>query len=703
MSRAAQISTALFVAAAVLVAVRFGSGGRAAPEPSASLSAEASATEGGAETRRIPLELARSEEPVAEPAHVEPTLAAPTAERTSLADDRPRIAGRVRVAGGLADDAVRVVAEVQLGAGEPTARASASVAGDGAFVLVLPLGARSAQLELEAETLALAEAPWVLAGATGVELVAQRLARLELEVVPPAGVVADPARLESVRVGLHVTPGSGLDRRRQKEDTLATHALDARGRCVIGSVPLEIVLWLEVTHPFGPSWSERLAPFAAGEVRALRVELETGFTVAGRVVDEAGQPVAGVRVRAREVQGAADSGTVLGVSSGQPTTDAEGAFRFESLARRPWQLSASGSAIVSSETRTLDGSADVLDLVLRAERGAVLTGTVTWAGGEPVQRGEVRLTWAGRSRGASFRRGRFELRAPPGAYALEIHAVEGERRGSARAEVVADGTPLHFVLEELPTRALRGVVVDVHGQPVAGYRVWWSGGRDSGSETRREEDGSFVLTALPPGELELTLSAPGHFTLVERVDPDIGTGAPLRFVLQPACVVRGSVQDERGLVVPGATVVFSVEGRVMCGSGSDGRFELQGHREEFPLYAMMSGYVSGAPVAVELRPGGEVQDVVLRLERAGNLAGRVLDAQGRALEGAQVHIVPLAEVQEFAFLPRARTDFEGRFLLVDVPPRSLRVVVSDSSGASASADVTVRAGETSEVELRVGL
>jgi hypothetical protein len=300
MSRSVQIGSVVLVVALALALVRLVGAGRgerqAAPgveerapslEPSPELAAELVAPPPSGEAERALDGLDSRDQP--------------RGERTALLDARPSLGGRVVMAkGGLLPEPVRVVAEVHREEGLATERASASVAADGSFTLFLPAAVRAVWLDIEAASLALAETPAARPGDKNVVLVAHRLARIELEAVLPPEVAWDAAALAEVRAGLHGTPGHGLDRRRRPEDTLETLAFDARGRCSFARVPIEVELWLDVTSPFGPAWAERLDPFAEGETRSLRAELATGIHVAGRVLDQHGEPVAGVRVMARE-------------------------------------------------------------------------------------------------------------------------------------------------------------------------------------------------------------------------------------------------------------------------------------------------------------------------------------------------------------------------------------------------------------------
>jgi hypothetical protein len=85
------------------------------------------------------------------------------------------------------------------------------------------------------------------------------------------------------------------------------------------------------------------------------------------------------------------------------------------------------------------------------------------------------------------------------------------------------------------------------------------------------------------------------------------------------------------------------------------------------------------------------------------LVGRVLDHGGGAIGGVMVYAHPTEMGRDALALTLpalVHTDSEGRFLISDVPVGLQRVVASVAQQVRASVEATVRAGETTEVELR---
>ncbi|MBX3469628.1 MAG: carboxypeptidase regulatory-like domain-containing protein [Planctomycetes bacterium] len=257
---------------------------------------------------------------------------------------------------------------------------------------------------------------------------------------------------------------------------------------------------------------------------------------------------------------------------------------------------------------------------------------------------------------------------------------------------------------------LAGRVLDARGAPLAGARIHCRHPlRDHRSrqtefvfsvvsrwlEATTGPDGRFAFEGVPPAELELEVNAPGHLTLTTH---RTGAGAPLELRLLAAHPVRGIVLGPAGPIA-GATVCvlelaqpddgtprtidLDPESRVFraveCDEG--GRFEL----------TVPEG--RGASLLVRApRHGGQVvtpgaEDVVVRLEPAAALGGRVVGSDGRSLvvsarvAGSTSHWSTLAEATpgpggEFRLEGLVR----GAVVDVEVVDATLRTVLGGAAG-----------------------
>ncbi|QDU66905.1 carboxypeptidase regulatory-like domain-containing protein [Engelhardtia mirabilis] len=232
------------------------------------------------------------------------------------------------------------------------------------------------------------------------------------------------------------------------------------------------------------------------------------------------------------------------------------------------------------------------------------------------------------------------------------------------------------------------------------------GGPDSGLGTSPIESASLRVGASPGVRLA------GDGVLEGRVvDVDTGQGIggvtvdllalpPLVGVEVSRFLQLGSFRgDIQRRTAPIATTVSSSDGGFAFAGVRRGRYFLNAHGDfHVPL----------APVTARVVPSGAGGPVEVPVRAGGAVAGVVLDGDGRPVPGAEVAIyqgitsIVDALRRGDATLVQGRTDRSGRFQLVGVPPGA----GYDLSGWGAqmalshTLDISVRAGETTEVELR---
>ncbi|MDJ0975174.1 MAG: sigma-70 family RNA polymerase sigma factor [Planctomycetota bacterium] len=278
-------------------------------------------------------------------------------------------------------------------------------------------------------------------------------------------------------------------------------------------------LRVRVLHPrFAPADIE-LARSTVDE--PLAITLKPGRTVRGRVVDEAGTPVAGASVgvistdRWWKIEGeriggnSLDSWTyrILPYLAGSGATDADGRFALTHLPDDALQVLAFGRMTTwlvengKTGAYVARGGADQDDVVIRVRRGWALRGRVVDAAGKPVA--GARISAEGVSVSDFTRRdGTFDL--SPVFRDTTTVRVGGE---DWRAQTeVARGEGARLEIEATPQGAVHAKVLDASGQPVAGATIALADAPD-GPATTSGQDGGFSLYKLPIGRvaLEVTL------------------------------------------------------------------------------------------------------------------------------------------------------------------------------------------------------
>ena len=280
---------------------------------------------------------------------------------------------------------------------------------------------------------------------------------------------------------------------------------------------------------------------------------------------------------------------------------------------------------------------------LEVARGAALAGRVVDGSGGPVVGASVTL-WGGAARGfrgdggepapattttgadgtfrfpeATERGNRLRIEAP----GFAIAELTGQRSGALRQRVtLALG------------RAVTGVVTlpDRKG-PAPGALVRFEGAGVTGRWAEARADGTFVLEGLPRegGTLLADAGERGRGAL-----PAPPGGARAVVVLGPTGSVRGRVVDaDTAAPIAGIRVMARGEGGAFWDrSGRDGRYEIRGLAPRaYRLSADDPRYVPWSRPAVAVTAGqAAAQDVPL--VRGAGLQGRVVDEDGRPIEGA---------------------------------------------------------------------
>ncbi len=524
---------------------------------------------------------------------------------------------------------------------------------------------------------------------------------------------------------------------------------DPQGRVRLGPLP-----------PGGATVSARARGYmpesavpVASQAVSVELALTRGGSISGRVLDVAGQPVAGAsleilgsdlrgqpiaRVAGSELLGKRSAASApliplgeLGVLPGplpKPGA-APGAALSPGAARAPWVSDSAGNfrleelppgklrvlarhpdfVDTASAELSLAPAAEVrLELVLRP--GARLLGTVLEEGGRPLARARIdvharhsvqQLTTLSRDDGS------FEFRAVATDVELFVARPSDRQRFVYRRSLqLQAGETRQLELSLPPERgALEVLVQDDAQQPLSGAIVSVLS-LEPGAPLRRSLVTDGAGTVRVPDVVGLALSlrvqASGFGTFQSQLP---AAPARVELSLQPALTVMGRVTQVRGRQgLSGATVSW-MQGGERRTVRSDARGEFQ-FADAFPGPARLRVSHRGfAPAHLELTvpATGHAQRAfelpAIDLTEAGAISGRVVDAQGEPVRGARVGVgvVP-------AFLPAGadpggfvQSAADGSYRLEDVPVGRVNVsAYSASLGRGSVSAVEVRAGETTE-------
>ncbi|MFT3917545.1 MAG: carboxypeptidase regulatory-like domain-containing protein [Anaeromyxobacteraceae bacterium] len=471
-------------------------------------------------------------------------------------------------------------------------------------------------------------------------------AGLPIRVASPSGPVdAEPASFEGRVVSRAGGPVPGAELTfsragaaasvRAGPDGAFSFLPPAEGRWLLQAVTATGFL------PFAPEWGHSPVELDARpglHVRGLEIHLAPAVTLAGKVVDGDGTPVAGAAVR---LLGAQSEAALVPIAD-RFTSDASGAFSFVAPegalleARkdgyRPGRAEVDWSAMVN---RAL--TIEVTPMNRRLPPAAAISGKVVARGGGPVAGALVTASHmrfggegAAAAQAVSGADGTFTLpEVEMGRYRVTARA-EGRAPGSVTR--VAPGTT-DVVVELGPGSRLRGCVKEASsGRPVAPFTVMVFDRRGAlsrdlvRSRSVVDPGGCYALGDLAPGPLAVVVAAPGYGPSTEvAVDLPEAGDAIADATLTPGGRASGRVvADEDGAAIAGAriTVEGTLEGAsstfpalAEATSGADGGFELGGLPGRASLFVAAAGRHARILSGITAAPGTTAGPFEVRLRK----------------------------------------------------------------------------------------
>lgn len=557
--------------------------------------------------------------------------------------------------------------------------------------------------------------------------------RLELRAgAPVAGRVLDPDGAPVA--GARVSYSGASEWSQQADPRLDAAVTDDEGRYRFAALPAGSFRFEARVAGFAPGSSELVTLDGVAGTDGVDIRLEPGASLAGLVVDRAGDPVGGARVRV-----AARSDGMLWGGARQSFAGDDGRFAIEGLPRKAHEVVATSES-AASELHEVDlGRAPhEQEVTLALEVDGRIAGVVVDSAGEPIEgaqvsafpdfrrggemRREMRLR--GRHQALSDAGGRFVLAGvADGAYRVRAAppGSAGRGRGWLTEGVPAEAgdTDVQIVLPK--DGRIRGEVALEDGEAPGLFTVsvGWRGGTPFSAE-----DGRFELDRLPPRDYTVTISGPGFdqtqlsgVTVAEGEEVDLGTITVRRGREIVGVVVDAGGQPVAGALVRGGRYLFG-DGSSAAAAGGGGPPMARGAREvttddsgSFRLRGIGTGDLSlvaehdraGRSRSVRV-PGSarSVEGVRLELAPFGALEGTVT-RDGQPEENV---IVTAASLVDPGATFNVASGPDGSFRFDRLAPD--RYKVSAMSGRNPmmgmgfhSQTATVRSGETARVDLSV--
>ncbi len=324
---------------------------------------------------------------------------------------------------------------------------------------------------------------------------------------------------------------------------------------------------------------------------------------------------------------------------------------------------------------------------ITVQKGAALLGRVVDTHGGPVVAATVTLRGGGRLPGREI--ASVPVTATTGAdgsfrFADATEAgndLRVEAPGFATAELRGvRGGALRKAVSLVPGRAISGSVsLPDRRTPAAGALVRFEGSAMTTRWVEARRDGTFLVDGVPAASGSLVADG-GERGRASAPAPEAGAKASL--VLAPTAGVRGRVVDaSTAAAVTGIRVVARCGAATFTGrAGAAGRYEIRGLppgscrlSADDPRYVAWTGRVTVT--------AGATEEKDVPLVRAAMLVGRVVDPDGRPVEGASGQVFRNRENPMRAFLrlggePIFRSGRDGTFKASRLAPgTNLRLTV----------------------------
>jgi protocatechuate 3,4-dioxygenase beta subunit len=410
------------------------------------------------------------------------------------------------------------------------------------------------------------------------------------------------------------------------------------------------------------------------------IELPDAITLRGRVVDaETSKPI---------------SDFMLGVTTSQPGGAGKSPYHAEDGSFEVEAVPVDGLALAVSAAGYAE-SKKLVDLVEGEEpepveiglaRGIRVHGTVKDESGRPLEGVSVgydKHIVMGRTGSMTMRESQVTTDAN-GTFSFDSvspgKAQFGfSKQGYLRTDrtIEATGREQRLDVEMSTGVALRGIVVDESGAPVAGANVrgTTSGASRVGAGMRTVADGRFTLEPLEPGRVTVYAGATGYADTVMR-DVETASTPELRIVMERGATVEGRVSGIEGSAMQEVALEIGdeqYERRV----NPAGEFRIEGVRPGRIVVAAYTrvgqGYRSARPLEIDLAVGETARVEIEFVE--GNVVRGVVTLGEMPLAGASIRFRP-KDTYAGGYVS-TRADADGRYEAVGLVDGDYRVTVSE--------------------------
>ena len=309
------------------------------------------------------------------------------------------------------------------------------------------------------------------------------------------------------------------------------------------------------------------------------------------------------------------------------------------------------------------------------DKGAPVGGADVLARQDSQDEGYSSVSWF-RRYATTDDAGRFVLQHLPGGSLTLYVSAKGYLPEKTKASTTGTAD---IVIRVSTGCTISGSAIASDRSPATGFRVnarSIEGNKDpdgkwspfSESQADVNENGTFLVSGLKPGDYDLTLlrepKVPIRYALREPVRVSVqknrpATGVELR--LTNGAQISGRVMNDRGMGLSDAVVsVATMEAAASTKSDADGAYVLNGVPDgEVKIVAKKDAYEQAEKTIPKLDAGTSMKGIDLQLTQLPVVTGMVVDSSHRPVPGASVIGRATEGKAEFATV----SDTEGKFAL----------------------------------------